>query len=169
MGAQRIPLKPYRRHLYFSRPLPKSPARWPFVWDLSSGFYFRPEGRSLLLSPCDKAPAGRRALALHQEPILPAAEQAMRRKLESFSPGTARLSLKNPKSGLRTMTPDGRFVIGEDARLGGFYWVAGLGGHGVTTCFSVGRLASDIIVGRKTRPGLAQAFSPKRFLKSKAR
>ena len=61
------------------------------------------------------------------------------------------------------MTPDGRFVIGEDVKLKNFFWVAGLGGHGVTTCFSVGRLASDIIMGNTFDYELEKSLSPKRF------
>ena len=63
------------------------------------------------------------------------------------------------------MTPDGRFVIGEDSKLKGFFWVAGLGGHGVTTSFSVGNLSSDLILGRKREKFLVDALSPKRFFK----
>ena len=63
------------------------------------------------------------------------------------------------------MTPDGRFVVGKDSESQGFYWVAGLGGHGVTTCFSVGRLAADVILGKKGDNRLAKALSPERFFK----
>ena len=61
------------------------------------------------------------------------------------------------------MTPDGRFVLGEDPLLPGFFWVAGLGGHGVTTSFSVGRLAASLILKEKTDPFLVKSFSPARF------
>lgn len=68
-----------------------------------------------------------------------------------------------PKSGLRTMTPDGRFVIGEDKKQKGFFWVAGLGGHGVTTCFSVGDLAARMVLGKNVDKKLRKALSPGRF------
>ena len=61
------------------------------------------------------------------------------------------------------MTPDGRFVIGEDTKLKNFYWVAGLGGHGVTTCFSVGELAAGLLLGHAADPALEKALSPGRF------
>jgi len=59
------------------------------------------------------------------------------------------------------LSGDGRFVIGWDPKIKNFFWVAGLGGHGVTTSAAVGALAADILVGgREKEP---EAFSPKRF------
>ena len=91
----------------------------------------------------------------------------MRSKLEDFGGNFKPVKIQSAKSGLRTMTPDGRFVIGEDPKLKGFFWVAALGGHGVTTSFAVGDLASDLILGRKTDRNIAQALSPRRFLRRK--
>ncbi len=163
-GAQKIRLVPYRRHLFLTAPVRLGQGVWPFVWDLSDEFYFRPEGSSLLLSPCDKRPVGAAGLKAARTED-PAARKALARKLKKFSPGLGRLTVRGGKSGLRTMTPDGRFVLGEDAKLEGFYWTAGLGGHGVTTCFSVGKLCSDIILRKRTDAALTRAFSPARFLK----
>ena len=85
--------------------------------------------------------------------------------MDSFSNKFRAISIQSVKSGLRTMAPDGRFVVGEDPRLKGFFWVAGLGGHGVTASFSVGDLASDLILGRKREKYLVNALSPGRFVK----
>ena len=163
IGAQKIPLKPYQRHLYTTNRVNLGQGSWPFVWDLSHDFYFRPEGRRLLLSPCDKAAIDRKILGNRKEELDPSVKKILSRKLNNFSKNFKSISIQKGKSGLRTMTPDGRFVIGEDSQLSGFYWVAGLGGHGVTTCFSVGKLSSDIILGRRTESKLVKAFSPARF------
>jgi glycine/D-amino acid oxidase-like deaminating enzyme len=61
------------------------------------------------------------------------------------------------------LTPDGRFVIGWDGRIENFFWVAGLGGHGMTTSSAVGELAADLLLGgagKKSEP-----FSPERFVR----
>ena len=71
--------------------------------------------------------------------------------------------LTKARSGLRTMTPDGRFVVGSDPKVPDFFWVAGLGGHGVTTCFSVGRLAADLISGLENGFKGERAFGQKGF------
>lgn len=165
-GAQTISLKPYRRHLFESVRFKPFDAKWPFVWDLSHELYFRPiKGKSLLLSPCDQTRVSRRYTVARKERIDEAMEKQLLYKFKNFSAHFFGLKIKKAKSGLRTMSPDGRFVIGEDAKLKGFYWVAGLGGHGMTTSFSVGRFASDLILGREKNLALIRALSPARFSK----
>lgn len=162
--AVAIPFKAYRRHLFLSKTYPQLKKNWPFVWDISHDFYFRPDGNSLLLSPCDKflfnLKPGTRCDVRAVDPSM---EKVLFEKLEAFGGCFGTLVIKERKAGLRTMVPDGRFVIGEDPRVQGFYWVAGLGGHGVTTAFAVGELASDIILGRRADKDLMKAFSPGRF------
>ena len=159
-GASSLPLVPYRRHLFLSKPLASGAVKWPFVWDVSHNFYFRPTSQGLLISPCDRAAEKR---GDRQERVNPAMKSLLKKKLSYFSASLGRLPLGGAKSGLRTMAPDGRFVIGRDPRCDGFFWVAGLGGHGVTTCFSVGRLAADVILGKKRDNRLLKALSPERF------
>ncbi len=169
-GATPVPLKAYRRHLYLAPALPGS-RRWPFVWDLSHNLYFRPVKEGMLLSPCDKelfefdgagALSARRAEASD-----PQMKAALAEKLRRFSPALSRLELGRGKAGLRTMTADGRFVIGEDTRLPGFFWAAGLGGHGVTTSFAVGRLVSRLVRGEeRVNPVIVKALTPGRFVKT---
>jgi D-arginine dehydrogenase len=60
---------------------------------------------------------------------------------------------------LRTFAPDDRFLIGPDPRSAGLFWVAALGGHGVTASWAVGRLAARTLLGR-AKPG---PFDPRRF------
>jgi len=166
-GAVPVPLVAYRRHLYETKAFGKSAGRWPFVWDVSRHFYFRPIRRGLLLSPCDKQPFklrfGKRPGVA--ESVDPRMKQNLMRKLKGFSKNLSQIKIGHGKAGLRTMAPDGRFVIGEDPKLKGFFWVAGLGGHGVTTSFSVGNLVADLIFGRKREKFLVEALSPKRFFK----
>ena len=163
IGAQKIPLKAYRRHLYFSQPVRLKQADWPFVWDLSQDFYFRPEGKGFILSPCDKVAMSQAVLGERKELVDRRVQVLLKRKMQKYPRLAKTVQIQSAVSGLRTMTPDGRFILGEDRRLKGFYWAAGLGGHGVTTCFSVGKLLSDIILGKKADPGLVRAFNPGRF------
>ena len=50
-------------------------------------------------------------------------------------------------------------MIGRDPQVSGLFWVAALGGHGLTTSWAVGRLAAQVYLGRKS-PGV---FDPARF------
>lgn len=166
-GAVRIPFKAYRRHLFFADAVPGFSPRWPFVWDLSHQVYFRPQRRRLMLSPCDKVlfSLDGRKKRYGTDPRM---ERALLKKLDRFSSCFKGIRIRSRTAGLRTMVPDGRFVIGEDPKLKNFYWVAGLGGHGVTTAFSVGRMAGNLILGKKVDEKLKKAFSPDRFYASKS-
>jgi glycine/D-amino acid oxidase-like deaminating enzyme len=164
-GASALPLKPYRRHLFKSRPYAEPVGGWPFVWDVEHNLYFRPVDDALLLSPCDRTAVSGRYAAEGREKLDRRMKALLFKKIKTFRAGFRGLKIKEGKSGLRTMTPDGRFVVGEDPKLKDFYWVAGLGGHGVTTCFPVGELAANLILGRKHDRAMARALSPKRFKK----
>lgn len=164
-GASRLPLKPYLRHLYECRDRSVERKCWPFVWHLDRGLYFRPIPQGILISPCDKSfvrlgkPLQRQAARL----VDSKAKASLTKKLKNFNPTFNLGKLGSQKAGLRTMAPDGRFVIGEDPKLMNFYWVAGLGGHGVTASFSIGDLAARLVLGKKTNTQTATWASPARF------
>src|SRR5215467_13243310 len=85
-------------------------------------------------------------------------------KIRRYLPELSDVAIKNHWAGLRTLSGDGRFVIGWDPNVEGFFWVAGLGGHGVTTSAAVGSLAAKILLGGESP--LSAAFSPARFTRS---
>jgi D-arginine dehydrogenase len=155
-GAVQVEVTPLRRHLFYTGPLEWADEHWPFVWDTDRDVYFRPESGGLLLSACDESPS---------EPLLPAVDQSVQdllaRKLAVAFPKLLDVPIARTWAGLRTFAPDRQFIIGRDPVLDGFYWVAALGGHGVTTSPAVGRIAAGDISG-KGEPAPA-AFSPQRF------
>ena len=67
--------------------------------------------------------------------------------------------------GMRTFADDHRFTIGWDADVGGLFWVAGLGGHGMSTAPAVAQLAADALLGAPLDSGLS-AFEPGRHADS---
>jgi D-arginine dehydrogenase len=141
-GATPVPFRPRRRHVFVTRPLDWVSPDWPFIWDLSTEVYFRPEEGGLLFSPCDEDEPGDK----DSDAVKPGAGEKLEEKLRLQFPRLAGLPRARSWSGLRTLTPDGRFVIGPDPALQGFFWVAGLGGHGVTASDSLGKLAARIIL-----------------------
>jgi D-arginine dehydrogenase len=155
-GAARLPLRPCRRHLFVSGPLSWVDKDWPFVWDVTHDIYFRPEGEGLLLCACDQE-----ELPPGDPPVNGNVQELLAEKIHNYIPALADVSISRGWAGFRTLTPDGRFVIGWDTELDGFFWVAGLGGHGMTTSAAVGRLAADLLLAG---PGnKAEAFAPERF------
>jgi glycine/D-amino acid oxidase-like deaminating enzyme len=155
-GARIDPFRPARRHLFFTGPLPWVDEAWPFVWDLSAGLYFRPETGGLLVSPCDEGE--------HEPgipPTDPEAEHLLARKVSESLPRMPDFPIVRGWAGLRTLTTDGHFVIGWDGDVPGLFWVAGVGGHGVTCSYPVGEMAAASIISGP--PGEAGPFHPSRF------
>ena len=155
-GARELPLRPCRRHLFVSPPLAWIDPSWPFVWDVTHDIYFRPEGEGLLLCACDQT-----ELAPGDPPVDGSVKELLAEKIERFMPGLAAVSISRGWAGFRTLTPDGRFIIGWDPGVKNFFWAAGLGGHGMTTSSAVGELAADLLIGGSSKK--SEPFSPARF------
>ena len=155
-GAVAAPLRPCRRHLFVTAPLSWVDPGWPFVWDDAHGLYFRPDSGGLLLCPCDQD-----EMAPGEPPTDNRIAELLAEKIRQHFPAIADVAIRKTWAGLRTLSPDGRFVIGWDPKISGFFWVAGLGGHGVTTSPSVGRLAAALILDPGDKGG--EPFSPGRF------
>jgi len=155
-GASSLPLRPCRRHLFVSPPLAWVDRSWPFVWDVTHDIYFRPEGEGLLLCACDQT-----ELPPGDPPVDEAVKELLAEKIERHMPALSGVSISRGWSGFRTLSSDGRFVIGWDAKVKGLFWVAGLGGHGVTTSSAVGALAADLLLAGPRKK--SEAFSPQRF------
>ncbi len=157
-GLEPLPMTPFRRHLVTTPPLDWVDSRWPFVWHLTDDYYFRPEVGGLLLSACDQE-AAVPGPAIRDVAVL----ETLADRLSLRCPGLAGVSVHKWWAGLRTITTDGRFVVGPDPRLPGFIWSAGLGGHGMTGSAAVGEVTAARIVAVD-----AVAFSgeldPARFL-----
>lgn len=132
-----LPLRPLRRHLFVSGNPDLLPPDAPLVWDLDAGYYVRPDGAGLLLSPGDEAESA---------PGIPAADpraaDLLADKLLEHAPGLADLDIRRSWACLRTFAPDRRPVIGWDPEITGLFHVAGLGGFGATTSLAVGDLAA---------------------------
>jgi D-arginine dehydrogenase len=153
-GACEPPLRPCRRHIVVTGSLDWVDPKWPYVWDVTTQVYFRPEPPGLLLSPCDEVEHSPDDSAVDDAALTLLAE-----KLAHAFPRLADLPVLRYWAGYRTLTPDGRFIIGADPDVEGFVWCAGLGGHGVTTSAAVGRLTAGAILDKKD-PG---AHAPSRF------
>lgn len=153
-GGMNLELTPLRRHLAWSDH-PSPTASW--AWWVDRPFYFRAESGGILLCPCDEeraplpSPGHQPATAAH--PI-----ESLSEWTEELAPGLLEASPVRAWCGLRTFSPDRKFVIGWDIKNPRLFWVAGLGGHGMTTGLAVGRLAAELILD-----GREQNLSPNRF------
>ncbi|MEE9391722.1 MAG: FAD-dependent oxidoreductase [Planctomycetota bacterium] len=154
--ASRPQLKHFRRHIFVSDQLGQIPADAPYLWDIDHGFYYRPEGSGLLLCICDGD---------EQAPGHAAVDGKMAGRLRSrcreWLPDLPEFELLDSWAGLRSFSPDGHFLLGPVAELPGLQLACGLGGHGVSCAYEVGRLVAAAIDG-ETLPEI-RPFLPDRF------
>jgi len=155
-----LPLTPYRRHLLVTEPLPQVRPGWPVVWIVGEEFYFRPESGGLLMSGCDTV----KVTPDQGENTDQSQVEAIAGKASAWLPSMADARVARAWAGMRTFAPDERFVVGADPRLEGLYWVAGLGGHGITCAAVYGSVAADWIVQGKSNHPAAAMMAPQRLL-----
>jgi len=156
-GLPPLPFQPVRRHLFVTARTELVDRSAPWVWNGTAGYYFRPEGPGLLMCACDSTPWPDDHPM--DPPVDPAAKEDLARKFFDLVPRLSDVRPTRGWAGLRVLTPDQRFIIGRDPRVAGFSWVAGLGGHGMTTACAVGELGADAALGVPT----PEAMSPARF------
>jgi len=137
-GAAPLDLVCLHRHLFLTERVPGVDRRAPFAWFVDrEEMYVRPEEHGYLISACDGVPS---------EPcdarVAPDATGVLGERLRRVAPWLADLSVARAWACLRTFAADQRPVVGWDPDAPWLFWVAGLGGHGATTCAAVGRLAA---------------------------
>jgi D-arginine dehydrogenase len=155
-----LPFTPYRRHLLVTEPLPQVNSKWPVLWIVGEEFYFRPESGGLLMSGCDtvKVTPEQGEITDHSELERIAAKAA------HWLPSLVDARVARAWSGMRTFAPDELFVVGTDPRLEGLYWVAGMGGHGITCAPVIGTIAADWIADGKCSHHAAATLAPSRLI-----
>ncbi|MBI4446836.1 MAG: FAD-binding oxidoreductase [Acidobacteria bacterium] len=160
-GATSLPLLPLKRHLFVLSEVGNVEPHWPFIWNLQENFYFRPEMRDVLFSLCDEE------LTETLEPtVSPGIGEDLADLIWSQLPAMHDAVQKRAWSCFRTKAPDANFVIGPDPQLENFFWVAGLGGHGVGGSWYIGNYAAELLLQKSAK--VLAAFSPSRFFKPSA-
>jgi D-arginine dehydrogenase len=153
-AGSHVELRPTRRHLGLTTPLDLAPTR-PVIWSEAESFYHRPERGGALLCVCDEDevdPDRMQVLEGIGDTLLAVA----RRELKGFE----KSRLTELWCGMRTTTANGCFCVGPDPDRQGLFWVAGLGGHGMSCGIEVGRLAANMLTGRDDEPELTKAIAP---------
>jgi D-arginine dehydrogenase len=152
-----LPLQPLRRHLTQLDPADPVDAHGPTVWALGVEVYFRPESGGVLASPCDEVP---------WPPSLPPTDaealETLADRLGKLAPGLGLATVRRAWACLRTFAPDRLPVIGADPRVDGLYWLAALGGSGMSVGVGAGELLAALVMGRE-HP-VAAAVEPRRLL-----
>jgi D-arginine dehydrogenase len=152
-----LPLAPLRRHLVELQPSADM-APEPVVWRLEDQVYYRKHPAGVLASPCDESLA--QPGAADSDPQVIAGLQL---KLRRLAPALASAGTRRAWACLRTFASDRELVVGEDPRLPGLHWFAGLGGRGMSIAPAAAELVAAGIL-REPLPQLAVMLSPARLL-----
>lgn len=158
-GAAPLGLQPRRRSMArLAAPGGRDVRDWPFVLDISEGWYAKPDAGAWLVSPADADPMPPHD-AWADDLVL--AEGLARYQAFATEPVTRPIA---SWAGLRTFAPDSALVIGPDARVPDLWWLAGQGGYGFQTAPAAAGLLADLM--RETTPLLDEetiaALAPNR-------
>ena len=165
-GVRRLGIEPMRRTVVQLRVDPQAPADLPLVLDISGGFYFKPDGGRLWLSPHDEIPSAPCDAAPEEIDVAQAIDRFLAATTWTIE------AVERRWAGLRSFAPDRLPIYGPDARLEGFQWFAGQGGFGIQTAPAAARLGAQAMLGLEpdalTANIDAAAYSPRRFEREKA-
>ncbi|HEX4862317.1 MAG TPA: FAD-binding oxidoreductase, partial [Rhizomicrobium sp.] len=134
---------------------------WPMVIDIDETFYMKPDAGLLLISPADETivePCDVQAEEIDVATAIDRIEQATTLRIRR---------VRKRWAGLRSFAPDRSPVIGFDAILPGFFWLAGQGGYGIQTAPAAARLAASLLRDGAAPAEFADVYlpqlSPQRF------
>jgi sarcosine oxidase subunit beta len=153
-----VPVRPRRRHIFFTEPFPAIPGPVPLTTDRASGFYFRKELDQLLLSPGDVEDMGDDLSApVDWARVAETVEKAVHR-----IPVIEKARIAGGWAGLRPLTPDDHAIIGWAPGVEGLFLAVGFGGHGFQHSPATGRHVAEWIVDGRSALDLS-LFDPGRF------
>ncbi len=152
-----LPVMPFRRQVYVTRRFDAIPKPLPLIIDQDSLFYFRGEGRGILMGMTDPKEPSSFHTHVDRDFLESLIEAAYRR-----SPVLAQAEILRGWGGLYAITPDENPIIGSLGELDGFFGAVGFSGHGFQHGPSVGRILSELILTGKTGFDL-NPFSYTRF------
>ncbi len=161
-GARAIGLTPKRRTaILIKPPADANCAILPAVDFAGSDAYLKPEGGMLMASPGDATPVEPHDAWADDMDIAVLADWIERETMIKVD------KIEHSWAGLRSFVADEAPVVGFDAIVPRFFWLAGQGGYGIMMAPALAILTAELIT--TGRPGavsdaFAQAVSPDRAL-----
>jgi sarcosine oxidase, subunit beta len=140
MAGLDVPVKPYRRQLFTTLPIPTFAAEPPLTIDYHRNWYFRGElGGCLFSGPKDEESTFN--TNVDWEHLAESVEQAVVRL-----PLLAEAEIHRGWAGLYEISPDNNAILGAVPELAGFYVAGGHSGHGFQHGPIVGKLMAEMIL-----------------------
>lgn len=163
-GAQTIGLVPKRRSaIVVDAPDGIDIGALPAVETIGSEAYFKPEAGRIMASLGDETPTEPQDAQPEELDIALIADWLQRQT--TIIPRR----IEHSWAGLRSFVSDGAPVVGFDARLDDFFWLAAQGGYGIMMAPTLARYARSLIKAARLSDALTahdilkEALSPARF------
>ncbi len=138
-----LPVRPLRRQIRVTEPIPDLPKDLPMTIDFGTTFYFHPEGAGLLLGMSDPE----EEFGFHLSPSddwLERLGAAVTRR----APRLAEVGLARGWAGLYEVSPDHNGIVGEAPEVSRFLYATGFSGHGFLQGPAIGEVIRDLVLGR---------------------
>ncbi|OXM67870.1 NAD(P)/FAD-dependent oxidoreductase [Amycolatopsis vastitatis] len=152
LAGLELPVRPFRRQVVFTGPVPGLPEPVPLTIELPSAFYCHREGPGLAMSFSEDD--GFPGFGTRYEPgeWLPRLAELAGRRI----PAVLDAGVRTAWAGLYEMTPDRNQIIGESVLLSRFFYATGFSGHGFQMGPAAGELIRDLYLGRQPAVDIAE-------------
>lgn len=157
MAGLDLPVLPYRRQVFITKPFHAIPKPVPMIIDSEPAFYFRGEGEGILMGMSDRDEPPTFQMRVDWCFLERLVEVAVHR-----SPVLEEAQVLRGWAGLYDITPDENPIIGELPGADGFFCAIGFSGHGFQQSPTVGRILADLIQDGET-PFDLTPFAHSRF------
>ncbi|MBQ0924404.1 NAD(P)/FAD-dependent oxidoreductase [Saccharopolyspora endophytica] len=149
-----LPVRPLRRQILVTEPIPDLPTRLPFTIDFATSFYFHEEGPGLLVGMSDPDEEFGFRLGTDDRWLGRLSEAVAHR-----APRVAEAGVAHGWAGLYEITPDHNALVGN---VGRFFYATGFSGHGFLQSPAIGEVMRDLVLGR-TPPIDVSGLDVRRF------
>ncbi|MET8848079.1 FAD-binding oxidoreductase [Amycolatopsis sp. NPDC004625] len=140
-----LPVRPYRRQVVFTGPVPGLPESVPLTIELPSAFYFHREGPGLAMSFSEDDGFPGFGTAYEPGEWLPRLAELAGRRI----PAVLDAGVRTAWAGLYETTPDRNQILGRSVLLSRFFYATGFSGHGFQMAPAVGELIRDLYLERE--------------------
>ncbi|GAA5174083.1 FAD-binding oxidoreductase [Pseudonocardia eucalypti] len=163
MAGVELPVRPLRRQVLVSEPIPDLPPRLAFTIDFGTSFYFHDEGAGLLMGMSD--PDEEFGFRTERDDAWLGRFGAV---VARRAPRLAEVGIAHGWAGLYEMTPDHNAVVGEAAGASRFLYATGFSGHGFLQGPAIGEVLRDLVLGHTPVVDVS-ALDVRRFAADQAR
>jgi sarcosine oxidase subunit beta len=160
MAGVDLPVLPYRRQAFMTRPFDLFPKPVPMIIDQDAAFYFRGADPGLIMGMSDPDEPPGFQLRTDRAFMERVVEAAVFR-----APGVESARILRGWAGLYEVTPDDNPIVGPVDSCPGFFCAVGFSGHGFQHGPAVGQIISRLIAGEESDLDLGP-FSLDRFDRS---